>query len=188
MINIEQAVEYIQQGEVIAYPTEAVFGLGCDPSNEQAFLKLLAIKQRPIEKGVILIASTVEQVLPWAKLLNENWTDTVLASWQATEQPIKGIKPITWILPAQPNTPKWLTGGRDTIAVRISQHSTVVQLCNALNSAVVSTSANLFQQPAITSAEVCQKIFPNIPILSGQTQGLSAPSQIWSAKTLKQIR
>ena len=59
------ACHTLEQGGVIAYATEAVFGLGCDPDNESAVHKLLAIKQRPVEKGLILIAASWEQLLPY---------------------------------------------------------------------------------------------------------------------------
>ena len=58
--QLNQAVTALKQGGILAYPTEAVWGLGCDPFNQQAVLKLLALKQRPMDKGLILIAANVE--------------------------------------------------------------------------------------------------------------------------------
>ncbi len=65
MENFEQVLEALQKGEVIAYPTEGVFGVGCDPDNPEAIQKLLELKQRPVEKGLILIAANYEQLLPY---------------------------------------------------------------------------------------------------------------------------
>ena len=63
--SIAQAVEILKKEEVIAYPTEAVFGVGCDPDSEVAVNRLLALKQRPVEKGLILIAANYEQLKPY---------------------------------------------------------------------------------------------------------------------------
>lgn len=182
MINIDQAVNNIQQGKVIAYPTEAVYGLGCNPFDEQAFNNLLTIKNRPIEKGVILIAANIEQIKHLVKLEDQSWTTTILNSWQQTHQAI------TWVIPITKLTPSWITGGRKTLAVRITHHKTIIELCNKLQSPLVSTSANLSQQvPAKTSKE-CLDIFPNIAILEGKTLGLTQPSQIWDALSLTRLR
>ncbi len=132
----------LHQGEVIAYPTEAVFGLGCDPDNEQAVMNLLGIKQRPISKGLILIAADYQQLLPY---IDDNQLTTaqkanIQATWPG---------PTTWVMPASKNTPHWLTGDFSSIAVRVSAHPVVKQLCQAFGKPLVSTSANLSGQPAI---------------------------------------
>ncbi len=120
MGNLQQAVDVLQRGGVIAYPTEGVFGLGCDPDNQAAMLRLLAIKQRPIEKGVILIAANYEQLRPYIDedQLTEQQLLQVLASWPA---------PLTWVMPASVDTPNWVRGQFDTVAVRVSNHPLVQQ-------------------------------------------------------------
>lgn len=181
-INITKAVALIQAGNVLAYPTEGVYGLGCDPFNPQAFDKLLDAKQRPMEKGVILIASSVEQVKDLAAVFYQPWTQAVLNGWESP------LRPTTWILPATEAVPDWITGGRDTVAIRVTHHPQVKALCDALEMPLVSTSANLSGQAAIKSREECAEIFPNIPILEGSLSGLSEPSQIWDAQTMIRIR
>ncbi len=103
MENLQQAVDALRKGCVIAYPTEGVFGLGCDPDNQTAMLRLLAIKQRPVEKGVILIAASYAQLRPYVdetQLTAEQLTQ-VLASWPA---------PLTWVMPASGDAPGWVRG------------------------------------------------------------------------------
>ena len=95
MDNFEQVLNALQQGEVIAYPTEGVFGVGCDPDNPKAIQKLLDLKQRPVEKGLILIAASYEQLLPYIdeSQLTPEQLATVHATWPG---------PYTWIMPARP--------------------------------------------------------------------------------------
>ncbi|MCK5190097.1 MAG: Sua5/YciO/YrdC/YwlC family protein, partial [Methylococcales bacterium] len=93
------AIQKIKAGEVIAYPTEAVYGLGCDPLNEEAVLNLLALKKRSIEKGLILIASSLSQLEPYLQL-NDEIISRVQATWPGA---------VTWIIPAQPWVPDILT-------------------------------------------------------------------------------
>ena len=152
----------------IAYPTEAVFGLGCDPDNEQAVLKILELKNRAINKGLILVAADFSQVQQYLQPLT-------------TEQK-KLTEPstTTYIYPALDTAPKWLTGDFNSLAVRISQHPLTRELCIALDSAIVSTSANLStQQPARTCSEVDSIFNGKIEaILDGETGDLLNPTVI----------
>lgn len=126
----QQLQDLFDNGGVWAYPTEAVFGLGCNPDDEAAVNHLLAIKQRPIAKGLILIASDFSQVEKYLKPLSE--------AQQALTKP----SATTYIFPALESTPAWLTGNFDSLAVRITKHSIAKKMCEALDSAIVSTSAN----------------------------------------------
>ena len=146
------AVDALKQGGVIVYPTEAVFGLGCDPDNQQAVEHLLAIKQRPVEKGLILIADNYGQLLKYvddAKIPMDKRAD-IFSSWPGA---------ITWVMPAAKNTPKWLTGQFDTIAVRVTNHPTVKRLCQELDKPLVSTSANLSGHDTVISIAMAKNEF-----------------------------
>ncbi len=184
--SIAEAVKIVKSGGVIAYPTEAVYGLGCDPFNEQAFNKLLELKQRPIEKGVILIASDIDQIKDLVEIEECSWTDRVLNSWELART-AQGF-PITWILPVKKIVPHWITGGRETLAVRVTNHPAVIALCDALSQPLVSTSANLTGMPSAKTAQDCNAIFPNIFVLDGETGSQDSPSQIWDALTLQRLR
>lgn len=188
LLTIPQAVNAIQSGQVIAYPTEAVYGLGCDPLDEMAFEALLDLKQRPIEKGVILIASNLQQITDWIKFEDQPWVEQVISSWSPVTDRGEISPPITWVLPARDNVPSWITGGRDTLAVRVSHHPQVKRLCDALNSPIVSTSANLTGQAPAKSVQACWDFFPQTKVLEGELMGLAQPSQIWEAQTLTRLR
>ncbi len=155
-------------GGIFAYPTEAVYGLGCNPDNEKAVLRLLKLKNRPINKGLILVASDFSQVKKYLKPLS----DEQLALTQPSST--------TYIYPALDSTPKWLTGDFDSLAIRISQHPIVRELCETLDSALVSTSANLSGlEPAKTSAEASEQLGDVIDaILDGNIGDLLTPTVI----------
>lgn len=167
------AFDAFEAGGVIAYPTEAVFGLGCDPDNEQAVQKLLDIKQRPIEKGLILLASNYSQLLPYIDdcKIPQDKRFTVLSRWP---------NGITQVLPCTPTTPKWLTGKFSTLAVRVTDQPDVVELCKQTNKPIVSTSANLTgEPPAKTWQEVEQALGDRVDfIVKGETLGFNQPSTI----------
>ena len=176
MTVLEPVLQALKQGGVIAYPTEAVYGLGCDPDNEMAVTALLAIKQRPIEKGLILVAANYSQLLPYvddqAIPLEKRYQ--IFSSWPGH---------ISWVLPASKTAPKWLTGQFNTIAVRVSAHPVVQQLCSTYGKPLVSTSANLTGQPAIINiAELEQCLGDKLSaIVPGPLGGATQPSQIRDA-------
>lgn len=180
-LNAMEAADWIRNGGVLAYPTEAVYGLGCDPFNEIAFQRLLALKGRPLEKGVILIASRVEQVADLVDLYERSWAEAVLQSWQEDSA-------VTWVLPAKMTVPSWVTGGRETVAIRVTRHPQVQALCDVLGGPVVSTSANVSGEEPIRSEAACLAAFPEVPVLIGQVSGAAAPSEIWEAETGRRLR
>lgn len=175
--------DIFQQGGVIAYPTEAVFGLGCDPDNIEAITKLLAIKNRPKAKGLILLAGDFEQLLPYLDVtqLPQGELDNILSRWP---------NGVTQVLPANPDLSSFLTGCFNTIAVRVTNQPDVVALCNKVNKPIVSTSANLTgRPPALTWQEVETQLGKNIDgIVKGKTLGFEKPSTIIDALTGKVLR
>ena len=176
MTDQQLVLQALQQGGVIAYPTEAVYGLGCDPDNEAAVMALLAIKQRPVEKGLILVAANYSQLLPYVddKAIPLEKRYQIFSSWPGH---------ISWVLPASKTAPKWITGQFNTIAVRVSAHPVVQQLCSAYGKPLVSTSANLSGQPAITDkAELERSLGDKLSaIMPGPLGGATQPSQIRDA-------
>lgn len=178
--KIRNAVRYIKAGAVIAYPTEAVYGLGCDPLNENAVMSLLDIKQRPIEKGLILIASSLEQLRPYL-ILDQTIIDRIMSTWPG---------PVTWVIPAQPWVPKWLTGEHDSLAVRVTNHPIAQDLCAQFGSPLVSTSANPSARPAIKESRKLLKTFADsdIFIVPGKVGELAQETAIYDAMSGKQLR
>ena len=176
--SIEHTIAALHRGGVIAYPTEAVWGLGCDPRDEVAVLRLLALKQREVAKGLILIAADEAQLTPFIDMaaLDAAQREAVRASWPG---------PHTWIVPASPAAPRWITGVYASIAVRVSAHPHVVELCRAFAGALVSTSANRAGEPAATTiAQLDARIVAGVDaVLAGDTGGLQRPTDIRDARS-----
>lgn len=137
---VARAAAALHCGGVVAYPTEAVYGLGCDPYDHTAFERLFALKQRPPTQGVLLIGADFAQVAPWIDLaaVSSSVLDTVQASWPG---------PHTWILPRRADTPAWIAGAHPGIALRVTAHAPAAALCRAFGAALVSTSANPHGRP-----------------------------------------
>lgn len=177
------AIAALKQGELIAYPTEAVFGVGCDPDSESAVHKLLELKQRPIEKGLILVAASPDQLAAYVDFnaLTAEQRNVVLASWPG---------PNTWVMPKKAATPCWLTGKFDSLAVRVSAHPQVQALCRAYGKPVVSTSANLTGSPPCRTRSEAALALGNklAAIIEGEVDMSANPTQIRDAKSGQVIR
>ena len=169
--RIPLAVQAMRAGGVIAYPTEAVWGMGCDPMCEPAVDYLLQLKQRDWRKGVILVAADIAQLEPYLRGLDERSRQTLLASWPG---------PNTWLVPNNDAAPDWITGGRDTLAVRVTAHPLVVALCQQFGGAIVSTSANpAGKHPARTLLDVRRYFGDRLDVVvPGALGGLKNPTQI----------
>jgi len=178
--KIRLAVQKINQGEVIAYPTEAVYGLGCNPLDEEAVLKLLALKKRSVDKGLILIASSIEQLDPYLQLSDEI-VSRVQESWPG---------PVTWIIPAQPWVPQWLTGEHSSLAVRVTAHPIARSLCEEYEGPIVSTSANTSNKPAATKSwQVAKSLDCNeLLIIGGEVGRLKQATPIFDALSDQKLR
>lgn len=170
-LSIRIASQCLSQGGVIAYPTEGVFGLGCDPFNQQAVERVLHIKQRPVEKGVILIADSIERLLPYLITLTTAELEQLKQSWPG---------PFTWVVKHNGTLPDWVTGGRDTVAVRVSGHPTARALCTQFKAPIVSTSANRSGKPALSTAlQVRMQLAAELDFLvPGRVQNPGQASQI----------
>lgn len=178
VLDVAKAAALLERGGVLAYPTEGVWGLGCDPFDEAAVLRLLDIKQRSVDKGVILIAgdaSQLDAIVDWARLPDAARA-RVHDSWPG---------PNTWVVPARTDVPVFITGAHDSVAVRVSAQAEVVALCAAFGGVLVSTSANLSGEPAVASRDALD---PHLlvrvdGVLEGETGGRTTPSTIRNALT-----
>lgn len=171
-MNREQIAECLRQNQVVAYPTEAVFGLGCNPQSESAVKKLLELKQRPIEKGLILVAPSLEFFRSFVDFsqLNEEQLSRLQAHYE---------RPTTWVVPAKAETPRFLTGKFDSIAIRLCNHPAVRALCELTGFALTSTSANLSGEPPCRNAdEVRLQFGADFPALDEAVGGAKNPSEI----------
>lgn len=166
---------------MVAYPTEAVYGLGCHPRNERAVRRILALKGRPWQKGLILIAARLDQLLPFIGPLNEALLERVSATWPG---------PSTWLLPARAGVPRWLRGEHDTLACRVTAHPQARRLCELAGTALVSTSANpAGASPARTTDQVLRYFPAGLDfVVAGAVGGHGAPTEIRDARTGRIVR
>lgn len=181
-LQLQCASRAILQGGVIAYPTEAVWGLGCDPWNQQAVTRILELKNRPIEKGVILVAASVEQIRFLLDPLPEQLQHVAQSYWPG---------PVTCLLPdIKKQVPVWVRGSHSTIAVRVSEHPVVKALCEGAAMPLVSTSCNpAGWEPALNAQQV-RKYFDDQldEIVPGALGGNQKPSRIIDIVSGKQLR
>ncbi|HET8702029.1 MAG TPA: Sua5/YciO/YrdC/YwlC family protein [Nitrococcus sp.] len=164
----------LANGGVIAYPTEAVYGLGCDPRRYDAVARLLDLKGRSARKGLILISAEADWLSEYIAPLSEELAARMAASWPG---------PVTWVVPAAAGVPAWLTGGRGTIALRVTAHPVASALCRAFRGALVSTSANRSGGiPARTALRARLLFGPWLDaVVPGKVGGLGRPTRIIDA-------
>lgn len=179
--TLAEACDALARGGLIAYPTEAVYGLGCDPAAEAAVNRLLALKKRSVGKGLILIASNFSQLVPWIETPDAEVRARIMSTWPG---------PVTWLLPAAADCPRWLRGVHDTIAVRVTDHPVAAALCRAWGGALVSTSANRAGEPPLTDAAGVRAAFGDAVdiVIGGETGGRARPTPIRDARTNRVIR
>jgi len=162
VLSVAQAVDALRSGLVVAYPTEAVYGLGCDPNNAQAVEHVWQLKQRPAAKGLVLLGGQWQHIEPYMAPLNTQQERALRSSWPGA---------MTWVVPAASTVPHWVTGGRDTVALRWTSHASAAALCDAFGGALVSTSANLHTQPPCLSAAEVLATFANSAVFAGVCVG-----------------
>ena len=141
--TVAETANILQNGGVVAYPTESCYGLGCDPGNIGAVRRILRIKRRNKRKGLILIADHVCRLRRFLMPLGPDLNSEIFVSWPG---------PYTWILPAKPNVSPWIRGEHHTIAARVTRHLYARSLCRAAGMAIVSTSANRSRRSILRSA------------------------------------
>ncbi len=175
---IHRAGRILRSGGIVAYPTEGVFGLGCIPDDAEAVMRILSIKKRSPALGLVLIAAHIEQLDGWADLPNGASLESSLA------------RPITWIVPAGTNVPYWIRGNHTGLAVRITKHPVAAALCDAADSLLVSTSANVTGSPPARSTHVLRRRFRRVVdyIVPGHCGPAAAASEIRELISGKIIR
>jgi len=177
VFNIEEvdaAAALLREGGVLAYPTEGVYGLGCDPDNRVAFERIFAMKRRPPEQGVLMIAASLEQVQPWIGDAPEAAMARANALWPGAH---------TFIFPRSSRVPEWIAGGHAGIALRVTAHAPAAALCRAFGGPIISTSANRHGEPPARSAADIRTIFGDEPdgVLDAPLGGLDKPTPISDA-------
>jgi L-threonylcarbamoyladenylate synthase len=169
--HVARAARTIRAGGIVAYPTEAVFGLGCLPDDLPAVRRIIAIKGRVPTKGLLLIAADYAQLEAVAYLPEGSLRAEIEASWPG---------PVTWILRARPGVSALVTGGRDSVGVRLTAHPVARALCERVGSALISTSANSSGHPPCRRIwQVRQRLGRHVDyVLPGALGGLAKPTMI----------
>jgi len=177
--QVDEALPYLKMGCILAYPTEAVYGLGCDPFNEKAVNTLLKLKQRERGKGLILLISDWAQLELLKGTVPEDRLNAVRETWPG---------PITWIFPKSAMIPEWICGDHSSIAVRMSAHPMARALCK--EGPIVSTSANIAGNPPAMDEASVHHAFPEgiDVVLSGPLGGNKQPSMIYDVLKGNRLR
>ncbi|WP_233840553.1 Sua5/YciO/YrdC/YwlC family protein [Dyella sp. 2HG41-7] len=183
LAELDGAADVLRSGGVVAYPTEAVFGLGCDPHNRTAFERIFELKQRPATQGVLLIAADFTQIAHYIDMAKvpAGVLAQVRASWPG---------PFTWIFPRSAEVPEWVAGGHAGIALRVTAHGPAAALCRAYGGALVSTSANPHGQPGARDTVTVATYFGDRldGVVDAPLGGATAPTTIRDALTGAIIR
>lgn len=179
--QLADAISHIRQGGVLAYPTEAVYGLGCDPGRLDSVQRILELKQRSPDKGLILIAADFAQIEPYLLPLDARISARVTPTWPG---------PVTWLLPVKPDVSTLIRGSHSTLAVRVTAHPACRELCLQLGHPLVSTSANLTgQEPARSAQEIWQQFDETLLcILDAPLGGQHQPTEIRHGLTGEIVR
>ncbi|RKD87597.1 L-threonylcarbamoyladenylate synthase [Kushneria marisflavi] len=167
---LDDAATHLRNGGVVAYPTEAVWGLGCDPDNTDALKRLLTLKVRDPAKGLILVASSLEQFEPWLAGLDDTHLSRLESSWPG---------PVSWLVPDNGRAHPLVRGEHSSVALRVSDHPLVRKLCEAFGGPLVSSSANRASEAPCLSAEAIRQVFDDrVLVVDGPLGGRTRPSEI----------
>jgi L-threonylcarbamoyladenylate synthase len=180
--SIKRLSNAIENGAVIAYPTDTIWGFGCHPMLASSAIRILNIKHRPVSKGLILLSSRIEYCAPYI--------DPGLSQQQIDLVRQENQHPVTWLVPASRNCPVWLRGEFPTVAVRITDHPFIEALCSEMHAPIISTSANRHRRAVIRNALQARRQFGGElnHIVTGFNRGTNHPSEIKSLATGDTIR
>lgn len=180
-LTISEAANRLRQGEVIAYPTEAVYGLGCDPLNHEAVERLLDMKGRSQAAGLILIADEFSRFVDFVGEVGSDLIERTQSTWPG---------PVTWLFPKSALVPGWISGDHDSVALRVTDHPACRRLCAAFGGPIVSTSANRSGEAPATTADAVEASFGLLidGVMQGELGGLERPSEIRDVRTGEVVR
>lgn len=172
--RLRYAADALHNAGVVCHPTEAVWGLAALPDDPSAVAKILRIKNRPWQKGLVVVTDRVDRIEQLLDGLPGSCREAVLTSWPG---------PATWVLPDRGLFPSWVRGTHQSVAVRVSDHPLTVQLCAAADSCLVSTSANpAGREPARDQVQAQRYFGAKVDYyLPGRTGALAQPTQIRDA-------
>ncbi len=175
-ISSQKAASLLSTGEIIAYPTEGVWGLGCDPKNTEAIKKLINLKKRDPSKGLILVGSEINHFKEYVDV--EKYGESMMEKWPG---------PHTWIVPCKPIS-ELITGSSTSVALRLSNHKTIKEITEKHQGAIISTSANTEGHPAAKSKEEVRSYFKDVFMVKGSLGDLATSTPIQELVSRNWIR
>jgi L-threonylcarbamoyladenylate synthase len=174
LVDIKQTIALLKQGQVVAIPTETVYGLAADASNDEALRKIYAIKQRPADNPLIVHIADISQVSNWAAEFPPLAQKLAQAFWPG---------PFTLVLPAKENVSTIVRGNQPTVALRVPNHALTLQLLKQSGLALAAPSANKFTQLSpTTEAHVAASLGDDIAVLDGGSCKVGIESTIVSVE------
>ena len=178
--EVKDVICHLKSGEVIGYPTEAVYGIGCDPWNQSSVEKIAKIKGRENSKTFLMVASSIDQLTDLIDI--STLSRQVTSSWPGHT---------TWLIKAKENVPYWLQDEQtNKVGIRISNHPLVRELCNKFGKPIISTSANISGKEEIKNQQEFMKIFSSDInyLVDGDLGDYDKASMIIDMQTNKKIR
>jgi len=178
--EVKDVICHLKSGEVIGYPTEAVYGIGCDPWNQSSVEKIAKIKGRESSKTFLMVASSIDQLTDLIDI--STLSRQVTSSWPGHT---------TWLITAKENVPHWLQDEQtNKVGIRISNHPLVRELCNKFGKPIISTSANISGKEEIKNQQEFMKTFSSDInyLVDGDLGDYDKASMIIDMQTNKKIR
>ncbi|MBT4494615.1 MAG: tRNA threonylcarbamoyladenosine biosynthesis protein RimN [Gammaproteobacteria bacterium] len=172
--------QLLSRDGVIAYPTEGVWGLGCLPDSSEGVARILTLKNRPWQQGLLLVAAEMSQFEGYLKGLDAEYRKVLEETWPG---------PVTFLVPDNGTAPGWIVGSHTTVGLRVSDHPLVQALCTSVGP-LVSTSANISSRPAARTTFGVRRYFGNridlvVPGELGQTGRASEIRDLVSGEVLR---
>ena len=150
LVELEAAVTALRDGELVAFPTETVYGLGANAQNPAAVRRIFELKERPADHPVIVHLDNPKYLHRWAREVPDNAQKLAARFWPG---------PLTMVLPRSENVHDVVTGGQDTVAIRVPSHPMAQQLLTAFGGGIAAPSANRFGRVSPTRAEHVREEF-----------------------------
>ena len=169
--DIEKAVKILKNGGIVVYPTETVYGIGCDPLYMEAYDRVQRLKERVEYKPMLLLAYSLEQVEEMAGSMSEIPSKLAEKFWPG---------PLTMIINSQKPFPEHLLGSSNGVAFRVSSHPVAASLAKEFGRPIISTSANIAGQAPLVSYEKALSTFKNIVdiVIGTHTKLIGKPSTV----------
>ncbi|MEW6278900.1 MAG: L-threonylcarbamoyladenylate synthase [Candidatus Eremiobacterota bacterium] len=152
---IRRAVEVLRSGGIVVYPTDTVYGMGCDLLNKRAIEKIYQIKRMPRRKPLSFICSDLSQISEYAQLSN--------AAYKMMRRLLPG--PYTFILQATRLVPKVMMSNQRTVGIRVPDHEVCLELVRELGHPLVNTSASDSVDEVVSDPESIQFQFPQVDLM-----------------------